>query len=246
MEKLVIPNDEQVSKLVNDALKRLVPEGTTLAEKSAEATASTQQLLEAQAAAKAAAEQVQREAKEQLEAARVATDVPVIATIGSLGWDMDEQACLDNCRQLLERSHIPSAWHGEPWCNRETKNSTANLEMKNASCLEAAKVRIRHAQVKFPEARNNAWLDKKKSPEELAPGRWCRRAKEYLEAEIAMGTTAAFVELDMRKKTMLVKEAGRDAEPVGAPGTYGWVWFPHAARFLTDNQQDVGRAFIAR
>ena len=128
----------------------------------------------------------------------------------------------------------------------KTKNSIANVEMRNASCLEAAKVRIRHAQVKFAEARNNAWLDKKKSPEELAPGRWCRRAKEYLEAETATGTVAAFVELDMRKKTVLVKEPGNDAEPVGAPGTYGWVWFPRAARYLNENQQDVGRAFIAR
>ena len=79
-------------------------------------------------------------------------------------------------RELLERANIPPMWHGDPWCDREDRLSIASIEMKNQRCLDGAKQRIRHTAKRFEGARGNAWLDRKKTLEELLPGRWCRRA----------------------------------------------------------------------
>ena len=163
----------------------------------------------------------------------------VTATLGSLGWDLSEQEALDKAREVLDRAHINPATWSNLSTERENRLSNVMMEFGNAKQLLDASKMVRSAQIRMPGATSNAWIDVKKTPEQLRPGRWCRRAERWMKNALMNHPETLEVQADMRKKVLIVR-----GQEIGAPGKADWIWWPNARTFLTDNELDVGAAWI--
>ena len=137
-------------------------------------------------------------------------------------------------------------WFHDIYCLREDRNSIAFFDFRNNMMLEAASRRLRQQHVKHDGAARHCWLAKKKEDWELTPGKWVRRAEDWLKREYAESDVPLDIKADMRKKVLEAKEPMSEQWlALGGPGRDTWVWFAASHRWLSEQQRDVGAAWIA-
>ena len=175
---------------------------------------------------------------------------PVTATLGSLGYDCTEVEICQLAAKPLLQADVPKEWHHEPHTLRDDKLSCVQVELRNIKLLLAAGRRIRKQRMKFPNTRSSVWLDVQKTEEELRPGKWCRRAEQWMLRELRDWNGGPLeIRANLRTKTLIVKDvnAGGGTEvEVGAPGMEQWVWFRAADTYLSAERRDVGVSYISR
>ena len=229
LSKLALPAEETVKRILKEQVSEMIPNQEQLEE-----LRQASQTVAAEAAA----------AKAKL--AEIPPEHAVTATMGQLGWDLKDEEAVKRCKSTLERCEVSPEWFHDIYCLREDRNSIAFVDFRNNTMLEAASRRLRQHHVKHAGAARQCWLAKKKEDWELTPGKWVRRAEDWLKREYAESEVPLDIKADMRKKVLEAKEPMSEQwTALGGPGRDTWVWFAASHRWLSEQQRDVGAAWIA-
>ena len=111
----------------------------------------------------------------------------------------------------------------------------------NAQQLFLARAKIKGARKFFTNGRT-AWLDARKTSEELRPNRMCHRVHDYLvtiEAVRAIGPKEVVKDLAMKN----VKVNG---DVVGYPRGSSWHWTEKTKVFHTAEERDMAGTFASQ
>ena len=95
------------------------------------------------------------------------------ATMGNLGWDEEADVLKARAVEVLQTAGASDAYESiVARTSRQTRTgSMAEIVFKSESLLWQTKVKVNAMTKIFPNARNPAWVDRRKSREELAPSR---------------------------------------------------------------------------
>lgn len=97
---------------------------------------------------------------------------PRLARIGNLGWDTESTLLYNRVKELFDEAKID--WGSiegiEPVTGRDGRGSSAECLFTTEAALQSAKFKVRQLRKTFHDHKA-AWLDRKKSRQELAPAR---------------------------------------------------------------------------
>ena len=123
------------------------------------------------------------------------------AVIGNLGWDADEQTIEQRAVELLNSVGITPDQYENLSAMRQ-KGSMAELWFKDPLSLIRARLQVRAKKQVYPDNSKPAWLDVKKSKEQLKPARMVHRIADFLEDVEKAKTTPGTITKDVVRKVI--------------------------------------------
>ena len=123
------------------------------------------------------------------------------AVIGNLGWDDDEGTIEARAKELLQAAGVPDSDYTNLYAVR-AKGSMVELWFNDPDLLQKARLTIRRLGRSFPGARKSAWLDVKKTREQLKPNRMVHRIATFLEDVERNKDQPATITKDMKDKAV--------------------------------------------
>lgn len=153
------------------------------------------------------------------------------AVIGGLGYDTPAETLIERAKQLLTEARIPAESYYDIKAMREGPGSMCEMYFKEAGMLTKAKWAVSTLK-KCVHGNKPAWLDAKKTKQELRPARMVHRACEVLQSYEDSKIHKAVL-----SKNMIDKKVLRNGVAVGASRYGKWMWTEEGAQHYTEEQR---------
>ena len=167
---------------------------------------------------------------------KVPFELRVVARIGNLGWDDDENLIVTRAKEALDQAGIKQEDY-VGLCATRKKGSLAELCFSDPVLLQKAKMSFRALKHEFVSGKV-VWLDVKKDREEMRPARVVHRITELIEEAESARDDRLPVE-----KVLNGKFVKLGPQRAGYVSKGNWVWTALAVSRYPQEFRDMATAY---